>query len=110
MKKIALYLIVGLAVTALQVATVAAQGGDPNMPPPMGDPNMPPPMGDPNMPPPMGDPNMPPPMGDPNMPPPMDGEDDLLMDDADLEALFAPPEDDEGDVPPLDDGSVSPAP
>ena len=107
MKKIAYFLIVGLAITALQATTVEAQGGDPNMPPPMGDPNMPPPMGDPNMPPPVpADP-----MG--TAMPPMDGEDLPPMDDmddADLEALFAPPEGDEGDVPPLDDGSAPPAP
>ena len=43
--------------------------------------------------------------------PSMDGEElPPLDDDMDLESLFAPPEDDEGDVPPLDDGSVSPAP
>ncbi|MCL0046301.1 hypothetical protein M1N16_08800, partial [Nitrospinaceae bacterium] len=79
MKKIACFIIVGLAVTALQATTVEAQGGDPNMPPPT---TMAPPTGTPGGPP-MGDPNMPPPvpadpmgtavppMGDPNMPPPV---------------------------------------
>ena len=95
MKKFVYFLMVGLAVTALQASTVAAQGGDPNMPPPMGDPNMPPPV--------PADP-----MG--TAMPPMDGEDLPPMDDTDLEALFAPPEGDEGDVPPLDDGSAPPAP
>ena len=124
-KKFAYFLIAGLAVAALQATTVEAQVGDPNMPPPVpADPmgTAVSPVSDPNMPPPMGDPNMPPPMGDPNMPPPvpadpmgtamspMDGEDLPPMDDADLEVLFAPPEGDEGDVPPLDDGSAPPAP
>jgi len=85
MQKLFSFLIVCLAFTALQVSTVGAQGGDPNMPPPtgapgtapMGDPNMPPPTGAPGTAP-MGDPNMAPPtgapgtapMGDPNMAPP----------------------------------------
>ena len=86
MKKFAYFLIAGLAVAALQATTVEAQVGDPNMPPPV-----------------PADP-----MG--TAMPPMDGEDLPPMDDADLEALFAPPEGDEGDVPPLDDGSAPPAP
>ena len=45
MKKIAYYLIVGLAITALEAKTVEAQGADPNMPPPTGDPVGPPPTG-----------------------------------------------------------------
>ena len=69
MKKIACFLMVGLAVAALQATTVEAQGGDPNMPPPTGAPGGPP-MGDPNMPPPTGTPGGPP-MGDPKMPPPI---------------------------------------
>ena len=68
MKKLAYFLMVGLAVTALQANTAESQGGDPNMPPPTGAPGAPP-MGDPNMPPPTGAPGGPP-MGDPNMPPP----------------------------------------
>ena len=55
-KKIAYFLIVGLAITALQATTVEAQVGDPNMPPPVpADPmgTAVPPMGDPNMPPPV---------------------------------------------------------
>ena len=43
MKKIAYYLIVGLAITALEAKTVEAQGADPNMPPPTGEPGGPPP-------------------------------------------------------------------
>ena len=99
MNRLVYFLMVGLALTVLQVSTVAAQApgapvltiGDPACQTPpaigcpagspglMGDPNMPPPtmappMGDPNMPPtmapPMGDPSGMPPMGDPNMPPP----------------------------------------
>ena len=99
MKKIAYYLIVGLAITALEAKTVEAQGADPNMPPPTGEPGLPP-AGDPNMPPPTGDsaakptilerakrflgigtenptptgdPNMPPPTGEPGGPPPAGG-------------------------------------
>ena len=64
MKKIAYYLIVGLAITALEVKTVEAQGADPNMPPPTGEPGGPPPAGDPNMPPPTGEPGGPPPTGE----------------------------------------------
>ena len=63
MKKLAYFLMVGLAVTALQASTVAAQQVDPNMPPPVpADPmgTAVPPMGDPNMPP----PTMAPPTGD----------------------------------------------
>ena len=55
MKKIAYYLIIGLAITALEAKTVEAQGADPNMPPPTGEPGGPPPAGDPNMPPPTED-------------------------------------------------------
>ena len=76
-KKIAYFLIVGLAITALQATTVEAQGGDPNMPPPMGDMTGMPPMGDPNMPPPVpADPmgTSEPPVGDPNIPPPVPAE------------------------------------
>ena len=62
MKQLVYFLIVGLAVIALQATTVEAQGGDPNMPPPTGAPGAPP-MGDPNMPPPTGAPGAPP-MGD----------------------------------------------
>ena len=36
MKKLVYFLMVGLAVTALQAATAEAQEGDPNMPPPTG--------------------------------------------------------------------------
>ena len=64
MKKIAYYLIVGLAITALEAKTVEAQGADPNMPPPAGEPGGPPPAGDPNMPPPTGEPGGPPPTGE----------------------------------------------
>ena len=70
MKQLVYFLIVGLAVTALQASTVAAQQVDPNMPPPVpADPmgTAVPPMGDPNIPPtaaPGG-----PPVGDANMPP-----------------------------------------
>jgi len=45
MKKLSYFLMVGLAFTVLQVSTVAAQTGDPNMPPPTGATGMPP-MGD----------------------------------------------------------------
>ena len=62
MNRLVCFLIVGLAVIALQATTVEAQGGDPNMPPPTGAPGAPP-MGDPNMPPPTGAPGAPP-MGD----------------------------------------------
>jgi len=62
MNRLVCFLIVGLAVIALQATTVEAQGGDPNMPPPTGAPGAPP-MGDPNMPPPTGAPGTPP-MGD----------------------------------------------
>ena len=55
MKKIAYYLIVGLAITALEAKTVEAQGGDPNMPPPTGAPGGPPPTGAPGGPPPTGE-------------------------------------------------------
>ena len=68
MNRLVCFLIVGLAVIALQATTVEAQGGDPNMPPPTGAPGAPP-MGDPNMPPPTGAPGAPP-MGDPKMAPP----------------------------------------
>ena len=68
MQKLFSFLIVCLAFTALQVSTVGAQGGDPNMPPPTGAPGTAP-MGDPNMPPPTGAPGTAP-MGDPNMAPP----------------------------------------
>ena len=54
MNRLVCFLIVGLAVIALQATTVEAQGGDPNMPPPTGAPSGPP-MGDPKMPPPIGD-------------------------------------------------------
>ena len=37
MRKLFGFLMVGLAVAALQATTVEAQGGDPNMPPPTGD-------------------------------------------------------------------------
>ena len=62
MNRLVCFLIVGLAVIALQATTVEAQGGDPNMPPPTGAPGAPP-TGDPNMPPPTGAPGTPP-MGD----------------------------------------------
>ena len=62
MNRLVCFLIVGLAVIALQATTVEAQGGDPNMPPPTGAPGTPP-TGDPNMPPPTGAPGAPP-MGD----------------------------------------------
>ena len=68
MNRLVCFLIVGLAVIALQATTVEAQGGDPNMPPPTGAPGTPP-TGDPNMPPPTGAPGAPP-MGDPTMAPP----------------------------------------
>jgi len=68
MNRLVCFLIVGLAVIALQATTVEAQGGDPNMPPPTGAPGAPP-TGDPNMPPPTGAPGAPP-MGDPTMAPP----------------------------------------
>jgi len=45
MNRLVYFLIVGLAVIALQATTVEAQGGDPNMPPPTGAPGAPP-MGD----------------------------------------------------------------
>ena len=45
MNRLVCFLIVGLAVIALQATTVEAQGGDPNMPPPTGAPGAPP-MGD----------------------------------------------------------------
>jgi len=54
MNRLVCFLIVGLAVIALQATTVEAQGGDPNMPPPTGAPGAPP-MGDPTMAPPTGD-------------------------------------------------------
>ena len=95
MNRLVCFLMVGLAFTVLQVSTVGAQMGDPNMPPPTGDPNMPPPTGAPGTPPmgdaaakpslgervksffgmgtdatpPTGAPGTPP-TGDPNMPPP----------------------------------------
>ena len=72
MNRLVCFLIVGLAVIALQATTVEAQGGDPNMPPPTGAPGAPP-MGDPNMPPPTGAPGAPP-MGDPTMAPPQAGD------------------------------------
>ena len=78
MKKFVYFLMVGCAVTALQVATVAAQEGDPNMPPPMGDPNMPPPLDDADL-----------------------GDLDA-MSDADLEALFADAPEEDGAMPPGD--------
>ena len=46
MKKIAYYLIVGLAITTLEAKTVEAQGADPNMSPPTGEPSGPPPTGE----------------------------------------------------------------
>ena len=54
MNRLVYFLMVGLAVIALQATTVEAQGGDPNMPPPTGAPGTAP-MGDPNMAPPAGD-------------------------------------------------------
>ena len=63
MKKLSYFLMVGLAFTVLQVSTVAAQMGDPNMAPGTSASGMPP-MGDPNMAPPTGTPGMPP-MGAP---------------------------------------------
>jgi len=45
MKKLSYFLMVGLAFTVLQVSTVAAQTGDPNIAPPTGTSGMPP-MGD----------------------------------------------------------------
>ena len=42
MNRLVCFLIVGLAVIALQATTVEAQGGDPNMPPPTGAPGAPP--------------------------------------------------------------------
>ena len=67
MQKLSNFLIVGLVFIALQVATVGAQEGDPNIPPPTVAPGGPP-MGDPNMPPPTGAPGGPP-MGDAATPP-----------------------------------------
>ena len=42
MKKLSYFLMVGLAFTVLQVSTVAAQTGDPNIAPPTGTSGMPP--------------------------------------------------------------------
>ena len=77
MKQLVYFLMVSLAFTALQVATVEAQSVDPTtvVPPtgapggpPMGDPTMAPPTGAPGEPP-MGDPTMAPPTGAPGGPP-----------------------------------------
>ena len=80
MNRLVCFLIVGLAVIALQATTVEAQGGDPNMPPPMGDPNMPPPLDDADL-----------------------GDLDA-MSDADLEALFADAPEEDGAMPPMPPG------
>ena len=47
MKKLSYFLMVGLAFTVLQVSTVAAQTGDPNIAPPTGTSGMPPTTGGP---------------------------------------------------------------